>query len=160
MTTAVRIQHLLVPLDGSVAARQALPWASELAERTGARITLIHIVPPVEQMFAAASTRPMMPMPVVTDPIAQSGEMKSAARRDLEDAREQLPPGAGVEIAVGEGAPGDSVVREAIERETDVIVMSTHGRGGLRRVLLGSVADEVVRRAPCPVMLVPVAKTD
>lgn len=155
-----RIRRLLVPLDGSGASRRALPWASELAERTGATITLIQIVPSTDLMFATASTRPMMPMPVVVDPVAQSAEMRSAARRDLEDASELLPSRAGVEIAVGEGAAGDALVRAATEDGTDVIVMATRGQGGLKRALLGSVADEVVRHAPCPVMLVPVTATD
>jgi nucleotide-binding universal stress UspA family protein len=76
-----------------------------------------------------------------------------AALTQLQDLMASTRPGASqVEIAVGH--PADTIVRVALERNADLIVMSTHGRTGLQHALLGSVAEKVVRLAPCAVMTV------
>ena len=137
------LSHLLVPLDGSRLAEAALPAAAALAERLDARVTLLHVVerdPPRE---------------VHGEP--HLGTAAEACGCLDEVAGRAFAAVAPVIRHVHEGAPdavAASIVTHAGELTPDLIVMCTHGRGGLQRVLFGSIAQQVIRRGRTPVLLV------
>ena len=130
------LRRLLVPLDGSKLAERALPHAEHLARCAGAEVTLLFVQRPEEGRGADGSA-----MPSYLDAVA-------AGLR-----------GAGVraQVRVREGHPAQEIAQEADEGAADLVVMSSHGRGGLARWVFGSVADQVLRTSPTPVLLVPAA---
>ena len=158
-------RHLLVPTDFSEPANQALRYAIEEAALHHARVTLLHVLPPDTRTDAHYVTgAPAETTQGGVDPTVGRAAFLSypeVVRRDRsEEALTQLRdlaanafPGP-AEVAVALGHPADTIVRIAQERGADLIVMSTHGRTGLQHVLLGSVAEKVVRLAPCPVLTV------
>jgi len=161
--------HVLVPTDFSDPAHHALRYALEEATLHHARVTLLHVLSahagtdvyyvtdgPAEGATQAGvdpsgggplrAFSPAEPTVVRHDP----GEV---ARTQLEDLIRGTFQGRwSVEIAVG--PPADTIARVARELGADLIVMGTHGRTGVQHVLLGSVAEKVVRMAPCPVLTV------
>ncbi len=138
-------KRILVPLDGSSLAEQALPHALAQAERFGAEIVLLKVLEP-------------LPEPVFSSPAAvQTAEKMSAAlaRDYLEGvARGIREQGIPVQVETVEGRPYVAIIRYAEGQQIDLIVMSTRGHSGFSRWLLGSVADRVVRGATVPLLLV------
>jgi nucleotide-binding universal stress UspA family protein len=137
-----RFQTILMPTDLSQRSLYALPVARSLARTLHARLVVLFVM----DDFPAAE-------------IASGLEARSKqAHREalLERLRGLAPcgPGLAVDHEVREGVPSDEILRLAREQPCDLIVMSTHGRTGLERLLMGSVAETVVRGAPCPVMTV------
>jgi nucleotide-binding universal stress UspA family protein len=145
------IKRILVPLDGSDQAGQALPLAIELATATHAELILLEaIAPSIETM---ATFRPL------GRPIPRYGEilelLRSQATHDLETLATQLrDDGLRVKTVVMHGSPAEVIVDEAALREADLIVMATHGYSGLKRLALGSVAERVLHTATMPLVLV------
>lgn len=140
-------QHILVPLDFSAPSEQALDSAIELAGKLEARLTLLHVVhPPI------LDTGPVVGLSAAyTDLTARmEADAKSALDASIERAREA---GLQSEYVLLHGVPFQQIVEFAREQQADLIVMSTHGRTGLQHVLLGSVAEKVVRLAPCAVLV-------
>lgn len=142
------LRHLLVPLDGSPFAESAVGVAVALARLTGARVTLFRLM---EHALPFAGVAVPMPAEVeaeVSDAWVAGGVM------DMNDLVGRLG-GQGVEVAgevrTGVNAP-TAIVDEAHKRGCDAIVMSTHGAGGLRRFLLGSVTERVIRLSDLPVL--------
>ncbi len=138
------IRHILVPHDLSPGSDAALEYAVGLAASTGARITAFH-----------AYDVPSMGAPEVlvlaTDWIPQIAKV---ARERLDQAIERFRSESNVVAEVREGVAWREIDLIARESKVDLIVMGTHGRRGLPRALLGSVAEKVVRTAPCPVLVV------
>jgi nucleotide-binding universal stress UspA family protein len=128
--------RILVPLDGSTLALQALPIASALAQATGAGVVLLDVLP-----------EPAL----VGEELATGGA--GWACRYLNEAAHTLPPGIEADTVFTSGNVGEAIVREAMERDCDLIVMTTHGRSGFSRMRLGSVADQVLAHAPVPLLL-------
>lgn len=126
--------HLLVPLDGSGLSAAILPWASDLARFHRSRITLLHVVP----RDGSASFRTPTPL----------AEAAAALRRR----------GIRTTILIREGDVGEEIL-QASER-CDLVAMTTHGHGGFKRWLLGSVAERVLRHAPVPVFIYKGARRD
>jgi universal stress protein A len=162
-------KHLLVPTDFSEPANEALRYAVEEATLHRARVTLLHVLPPdahTNVHFVGGEPGPASPgtfNPEVGGHIGGASILAhaQAVRRDpSEEALTRLRDLAAnaftgpSDAEVAEGHPADAIVRIARERSVDLIVMSTHGRTGLQHVLLGSVAEKVVRLAPCPVLTV------
>lgn len=135
-------KHILVPTDLSDASGDALNTAVELAVTFGARLTLFHVWTMPTMGYAEGLAWPV-------------DEMKEAAKRSLEELRakvaEQVPA---TDAVVKSGLDWQRIVEAASDGDVDLIVMGTHGRHGLPRVLLGSVAERVVRMAPVPVLTV------
>jgi nucleotide-binding universal stress UspA family protein len=160
--------RMLVPTDFSDPAHHALRCAIEEARLHRASVTLLHVVPPsagtdVYYVTGAPAAGPQAgydpvvggrlgaPMPPPPTVVRRDYNEEALTRlRDLipDDSRDTWA----VEIAIGH--PAETIVRMAEERQADLIVMGTHGRTGLQHVLLGSVAEKVVRLAPCPVLTV------
>ena len=138
-------KRILVPLDGSRLAEQALPHAAIQAEQFGAEIYLLKVLGPIPE--------PIM----VSREIVRGAETASArlAQTYLEGIAAGLQErGIPTKTATVEGKPYVEIIRFAEAEEIDLIVMSTRGHSGLSRWLLGSVADRVVRGATVPLLLV------
>lgn len=155
---------ILVPLDGSEFAEQVLPQVMPIAARFGSRLTLLQV-----------TTSPAAMAPLVADPMAAADGMATAAQMldpEIFEAEKQRAVEylsgvakqlhaqglATVEIEHVEGTPAEIIARRAKELGVSLIAMTTHGRGGLGRLMFGSVADAVLRDAPCPVLLVRVSE--
>lgn len=143
-------KSILVPLDGSALAEQALVPAGCLAERFGSELMLLRVVTPERALpgLAHLSAR-------------GDGDYSAPVRPLMEEAEAYLAglslPAVGLRVRtqVLAGAPPEMIIATAAEGGADLIVMSTHGRAGLLRLLYGSVAEAVLRGATVPVLLVP-----
>ena len=134
------VKSILVPTDFSATSQTALQYATQLALTLSARLYLVHVPGKTGEHLEAN-------FPV--------GEFETVARNQLgsfltpEDIARLQP-----EYASRIGTPAEEIVRYAGARDVDLIVMGTHGRSGLAHAVMGSVAEQVVRSAPCPVLLV------
>jgi len=157
--------HVLVPTDFSDPAHHALDCALEEATLHRARVTLLHVLAPSAETEVYYVTG--APASQGYDPVAGARLSPSAppyptvVRHDYsEDAltqlRDLMPAGfrGAWEAEVATGNAAETIVRIAGERNVDLVVMGTHGRTGLQHALLGSVAERVVRLAPCPVLTI------
>jgi nucleotide-binding universal stress UspA family protein len=132
------IKTILVATDFSPMSEHAFRFAGALARDYGARLLVVHVVRPLLAVYSETG--------VFVD------EPEDGAAREAIDAL--TVPGVAVEKRLLEGDPGPTIVQAARDEGANLIVMGTHGRSGILRVLLGSVAEEVLRTAPCPVMTV------
>ena len=147
--------HILVSLDGSEIAEQVLPHVEALAEKFGSRIILLRaIMPPALPLMETPMGLPVTPY--TTEVYVEAAEDERRAASDyLKGVGDRLRKrGFQVEEVVIDGPAAGEIIEQAGALGTNLIAMTTHGRGGLERLLLGSVAEEVVRKAPCPVLLV------
>lgn len=140
----LKINRILVPTDFSDHARAALTYALELAEAFNARVDVLHVI---EEATLAHVYGIEAVSPGVNDLKART----RAALQDMLDAEAGEHAG-GVHVEVGH--PAATIVRCADEIGTDLVVISSHGRTGFRRFVMGSVAESVVRTASCPVITV------
>jgi universal stress protein A len=130
------IKQILVPIDWAEPSNRAFQFAGSLAREHGAQLLVLYAMPP---------------------PVAMYGPPPESY---LDHLHEELcrmkptDPKTCVHYLLVEGDPARAVLRAAKETHCDLIVMGTHGRTGLNRLLRGSVAEEVVRKAPCPVWVV------
>ncbi|HBY99045.1 MAG TPA: hypothetical protein DEP84_34700 [Chloroflexi bacterium] len=140
-------ETILVPLDGSTLAETALPYAAALARHFEAQVILV-------RSLSCAAGEPVLDSNSDHQANAVYPEQFREAWDYLRLAR-QTPPlyDVPVKIAVLEGEPAQTIIEAADRFEADVIVMATHGRGGVARWVMGSVADEVLRGATVPVLL-------
>lgn len=145
----VEIKRILVPLDRSQLAETALPLALSLAEKYQAQLILLHALEPTTSLAYATQPATLKLYARLIDRLSLEAELY--LREHQQQLRQQ---GYEVEIEVAKGLAAEAVIEAAILREIDLIVMSTHGRGGLARWTTGSVADKVLRHSPCPVLLV------
>lgn len=142
------LKHILVPHDFSEASNEALSHAESLAESVGALLHLLH---------------------VVTDPRTEAWSIEAAGmnlenlinewQTDAQKRLDDLPVKGAYEFTTKLGQPYKEIVRYATDHDIDLIVMGTHGRGAIEHMLLGSVAEKVLRIAPCPVMTVRAPKS-
>ena len=155
-------ERILVPLDGSKLAQQALPYARSVASAKSAEVELLEVIAPLEELpkpdvddYAAvgAGTRSgPWPAPDEWPPIAE--HYRNRAWLQLADSATMLGDGVKVSSKVLEGDAAEAIIAEADRQPGTLIVMATHGRSGLGRWLLGSVADKVVRHANHPTLVV------
>lgn len=144
-------RNILCPIDASECSRLALSEALSLARRFGAKIELLHVyhvpayVQPNVLVWAAVGPRPLWEL---AEEQAKAEVERFMAGLSAED-RSQIT----VTLEVGDAAT--SIADRARSKAADLVVMGTHGRTGARRVVLGSVAERVVRLAPCPVLVIP-----
>ena len=137
--------RVLVPTDGSPEGRRAVAHAVELAAAHGATVSGLYVI----------NTASYNGLPMESSWEGVTTLLTTDAREAL-DVVETLGTERGVPVdtEITEGSPSTEIVRAADEQDCDLIVMGTHGRGGINRLLLGSVAETVVRAAPVPVMTV------
>ena len=145
----MNIRSILLPTDFSECARRAVPYAADLARLAGARVVCLHVVEPV--VPAVGWTPLAEPLPVGDI----SEQLEDSAAKDLPRfAGCEEFEGLEVEDLIVRGDAAGEIVRVARERRADLIVISSHGRTGLGRILFGSTAESVVRHAHCPVLVV------
>jgi universal stress protein A len=176
----MNVNKILVPIDSSDHSALALQWGISLAQKYGAQLLLLHVIPraveevstqghgahlhvdpPMEgttlpyfsyeeelRQGLAARSRLSPPETVLIDYVEKTEtELADLVRSHLAD-----PESATAKVTVGK--PAEEILQVARDEAVDLIVMGTHGRTGLRHVLLGSIAETVVRTAPCPVFTV------
>jgi nucleotide-binding universal stress UspA family protein len=143
------MKRILVPTDFSSASLRALDRAIDLGRRLGAQLIVLHVVEPVYYPMADIMYGVGPDLGNVYE------EIERAARAQLARLATKLRArGVAVRTLLGSGTAYQVIVDSARKIKADLIVMSTHGRTGLSHVLIGSVADRVVRSAPCPVLTV------
>jgi nucleotide-binding universal stress UspA family protein len=138
------IRTVLVTTDFSETSKAAFPLARDVAAKFGARLLVAHVhedrMPPFVVEYGQTAFAELLDRQR-----KQAEELLAAAGREL---------GANVETVVADGVPHVEIVRVAEERKIDLIVMATHGRGYISHALMGSTTERVIRRAPCPVLVV------
>lgn len=139
-------RRIVAPTDFSDCAEEAWRLAQRAARRLGSEIVLVHV---------------FVEPPVYGDPpaVAAGWRVVVEAEKWVADelakwAEEARKKGITVRTVVRMGSPSAQIVELASDEHADLVIMGTHGRGGVSRVLLGSVADRVIRTAPCPVLTV------
>lgn len=154
-TAAPRYARIVVPLDGSILAEGVLPHVISLALQYDADVELVRSYTPPASLIAASAATSFPGTGPMLDPAPFIAASKCEAQDYLSRIAAELAT-RGVKSTARrlDGTAGESIVAEARRQHADLIVMSTHGRGGLGRLVLGSVADHVIHHAPCPVMLV------
>ena len=137
--------HILVPADFSDDAEQALDYAIQLAKAFQARLSILHVIhltPMAMGDIGAASLVPYLE------------DMEADAQQRLHAMMDRVnQEGLEGETVIVQGVPAQHIVEMAGNKSIDLIVMGTHGRTGLTHALIGSVAERVVRLAPCPVLV-------
>jgi nucleotide-binding universal stress UspA family protein len=131
---------ILVPTDFSPPSLEALRYARELARERNARLILLHVVEPFHPDWRMDTT-------------TLQRAARDQARHRLDELVSRELPGASAVAEVRAGHPVEQINAVAGKHRADVIVIATHGRTGLQHALLGSVAERVVRHAPCPVLV-------
>ncbi len=144
----MKFQHILVTTDLSKAAERAFPFARALAAESGAKITLLHVVEATRVIPHGAPFAPPMPSPGLDNVVDIARE--SCAKQA--EAFTGLQVESLVQLA-GDVAP--TIAQVVSEHGCDLVVISTHGRSGLKRLVLGSVAEAVLRHVTVPVLCVP-----
>jgi nucleotide-binding universal stress UspA family protein len=152
-------EHILVALDGSKLAETVLPHVEALAAKFGSQVTLLHAVTPLGTIIASTSSPNVLGQPSdmypTVDPVELQDAEQEGAQGSLRKVAERLGQlGITTVIATPEGPAADAILEHARKEGTNLIAMTTHGRTGLGRMFLGSIADEVLRNSACPVLLV------
>lgn len=156
--------RLLLPTDGSHDSHAAVEHAAVLARATGASIVVLEVIESPHEVWGRASAAGWLPAGdgfLTDEHVAQIRDAERRAATEHLRALEAELHREGVERVesrVAEGKPGPAIIEAASAAGCDAIVMATHGRSGLARVLLGSVAEYVARCADCAVVLVPVGR--
>ena len=137
----IEFKQILCPTDLSEPSIRSLTYAAAFARWYEARLTVLHVVPTFEPITAVQVVFPM-------------------SRDEVLDEMRRITDKAGMgsihpRLSAHEGDPARNIVDQALEIAADLVVMGTHGRSGFERLLIGSVAEKVLRKAPCPVLLVP-----
>src|SRR5919201_5660357 len=142
---AMIVQHVLVPIDFSATADRALTYAIALAQQLQARLTLLHVLdltPVTMEDMTTGMTATYL------------DDLETDAQHLLQASRERVQrAGLQAESLLVQGTPTQTILDTAGDKGVDLIIMGTHGRTGLAHVLLGSVAEHVIRHAPCPVLV-------
>jgi nucleotide-binding universal stress UspA family protein len=133
------LKKILVPIDFSDCSKKALLYAIPFARQFGAEMILLSVVEPY----------PAVPEMAPTD-----FETVGDTRRELETLRKTVPEAVHASIAVRTGSPSNEIAEAASDLDADLIIIATHGRKGITRMMLGSTAEKVVRYASCPVLIV------
>lgn len=141
-----RIGRILVPVDFSEHSRKSLRYARPFAEQFGAQITLLHVIEPV-----------VLPTDfgyVPATPVELDEHRMEDARRQLQGLIRELGATVPIDFVVRLGRAWKEIVDAAKSQNMDLLIIATHGYTGLKYALLGSVAEKIIRHAPCPVLVV------
>lgn len=145
------VKKILCPTDFSPPSYEALKLAVKVAQHFDAELWVMHVIPPIP-LPAPVGDTPFVPgfdLPLYEQELRASSEK---ALQDVIAAR--IPPTLGAHAVLAPGDPAREIIRAAEEEKVDLIVIATHGHTGWGRVIFGSVAERVVRLAPCPVLTI------
>jgi nucleotide-binding universal stress UspA family protein len=145
----IALKKILVPTDFGEAADVALNYARALARNFDASIDVLHVAEDVSTRLLAGEMYVAVPQTLQQD--VEDAARKQLEARLIDNDPQPLPVRP---IVIASNAPAMSIVNYAKEMGNDLIVMGTHGRGPMAHLLMGSVAERVVRLAPCPVLVV------
>ncbi len=146
-----QIRRILVPVDFSENSRKAITYATAFARQFGATLIFLHVIQ-VNYAYGEFGA---------IDFTALERDMRTGAEKELANVvAATQESGLKAESLVREGSPAKVVADVAIEKAADLVVISTHGYTGLKHVLMGSIAEHVVRYAPCPVLVVRLQEQD
>jgi nucleotide-binding universal stress UspA family protein len=145
------LRRIMVPLDGSPLARQALPFAADLARSSGAELLLIQSIATTIEAFPGFRSRgrPILELADVLEALRDQAESDLGAEADELRAR-----GISANTLVVQGHAAEVLVDEAARHSADLIVMATHGYSGIKRWALGSVAEKLLHASSTPLLLV------
>ena len=135
---------ILVPFDFSVAAKRALAWAADLQRTTGG--------PPI-RVVHAINTRPAGTGEAMLEQLVPSENEIRALEQELREEARRVEATVTPEVRLASSSPADILLDAARDAGADLVVMGSHGRTGVTRLLLGSVAEHVLRHAACPVVV-------
>ena len=147
--TPLQLNKLLLPTDFSGCANYALPYAAAIARATGATIICVHVVEAIVPAVGYTGLAAPMPIADISEQLEDSAERQLPKLAECEECI-----GLNVEEIIVHGDAAAEIVRVAAEQEVNLIVISSHGRTGLGRMIFGSTAEAVVRHATCPVLVV------
>ncbi|NOT28102.1 MAG: universal stress protein [Acidobacteria bacterium] len=149
-----QVRHILCPVDFSEGSRRALDHAVTLARRHQARLSVVHVQQLSMPMYGASYVGPEgLLQPIVLTDLERQGLLN---RLDAEVAEDRMAAHVPIETVLDEAANiSEAIVSRAHTTSVDLIVIGTHGRSGFERLMLGSVAEKVLRKAGCPVLTVP-----
>jgi nucleotide-binding universal stress UspA family protein len=148
-------EHILVGLDGSKLAEQILPYVELLAARFNSSVTLLRATISLQQAVALGGGM----MDGIIDPTLTEEEDRRRAAEYLSQLADGMRRrGLTVKCALPEGPPARAILDHACRGGTDLMALTTHGRGGLERLVFGSVADGVLRKSESPVLVVRATK--
>ena len=136
------IREILVPIDFSATSLKSLQYAVPFAKQFDAKLTLVHVV-----------EMPVYPESPYSVPLGPE-ELEAIKKELAQICAAKIPPEIPVEIAVRQNSVFEGILEVARENSTDLIITTTHGRTGLKHLVMGSTAEDIVRRAPCPVLVV------
>jgi len=143
----VAFKELVVPTDFSEYSLRAIDYGVEMAEKFGSHVSLVYVVEPLLQAADLTWT--------TVDFEELNTAHTEAAEKQLEKlAEERIPKGIECDTVILFGKPFVEILKYAKEKNADLIVMATHGRGAIPHLLLGSTTEKVVRKATCPVLTV------
>lgn len=145
----MEIRSILFPTDFSECGNYALSYAASLARRFGASIICINVIEPIVPTVGYSGMTEPLPIADITEQLEDSAERELPKLAECDECA-----GLDVEELVAHGEAASEIVRVAKERGVDLIVIASHGRTGLGRILFGSTAESVVRHASCPVLVV------
>jgi nucleotide-binding universal stress UspA family protein len=143
------IRTILLPTDFSECGNFALSYAASLARTFGARIICVNVIEPIVPTVGYSGMTEPLPIADISEQLEDSAERELPKIAECEECA-----GIEVEELIVHGEAATEIVRVAKEREVDIIVIASHGRTGLGRILFGSTAEAVVRHASCPVLVV------
>ena len=139
-----KIHSILCPVDFSDASHKAVRYAREFAASMGSSVYLLNVVEP----------RPMA-VDITLNYVPLEEDLEKAAKADLDVVLQQfLSAGLKAECSVEIGNPSDVILEKSGELQANLVIMGSHGKTGLSRFIMGSVAETVVRKANCPVLIV------
>ena len=147
--TTWQLRQILLPTDFSGCANYALPYAAAVERASGAKIICINVVEPIVPAVGYTGLAESMPIADISEQLEDSAERELPQVMQCEELH-----GLDVEEVIAHGDAAAEIVRVAGERKVDLIVISSHGRTGLGRMIFGSTAEAVVRHAHCPVLVV------
>ena len=145
--------NILIPVDGNPEAEAAIPIAVEIAKKFGAAVLLLEVNPAYGQIMGATAAESFGASGSVQAAAEVAAAAESAAGAYLEALRVRYGTPEWKTV-VAEGDSSTAIVEQAKKSGTDLIVMATHARSGLKRLFLGSVAEDVIRHADVPVLVV------
>ncbi len=145
----MKLQHLIVPTDLSENSRLAIDAALELARLAGGNITLLHVLEPVVAPIGEPLAGEMLPTA-----LPDNTERRRLSEEELTRLRAAYDPAAPITTRLIDGVGWDAICETARDEAADLIVITSHGYTGLKRILLGSTAERIVRHAHCPVLVI------
>jgi nucleotide-binding universal stress UspA family protein len=147
----IAFKKILCPTDFSQPSFEALKTAADLAQHFGAELWVMHVIPLVPPPTPAVDSTFGMSFDL---PLYQQ-ELAASSEKSLKDlVQQRVPQGLNAHAVSIPGDPAQEIIRTAEDQKVDLIVIATHGHTGWGRFIFGSVAEKVVRLAPCPVLTI------